>query len=60
MFMNEAMLVQTWLGVLMFSWGAIVARHDKRLAKHNLQNHSLAFPTSEANEKGKASANISE
>jgi hypothetical protein len=29
------MLVQTWLGILMFAWARTVEYHHKKLEKHN-------------------------
>jgi hypothetical protein len=49
--MNEAMLIQVWFGILMSAWGLIVAGHDRKQARHNLQQTPLISTTTEGNEK---------
>jgi len=60
MFINEAMVIQTWLGIVMSTWGLIVVGHNKRQERHNLEKTPLTSPTIEGSGKGEASASVLE
>jgi hypothetical protein len=60
MFIGEAMVIQTWLGIVMSTWGLIVVGHNKKQARHNLQKTPLTSPTVEGSGKEEVSASMSE
>lgn len=55
------MLVQTWLGTVMYGWGKIVEMNQKKLERHNSQKPPLLSPaTVEGNDTEKRTTDIEE